>query len=96
VVALAREHRLVVTVEDNGRVGGCGAALMLALSDAGCGRPVRTFGIPQEFLGQAKRAVILDEIGLSAQGLAREITASVAALEAEPAAARQERTPEGR
>ena len=39
------------------------------------------FGIPQQFLQQGKRAVILEEIGLTAQPLAREITARVAALD---------------
>jgi 1-deoxy-D-xylulose-5-phosphate synthase len=82
----------VVSVEDNGRVGGMGAALSQLLADAAVQRPVRIFGIPQEFLAQAKRAVILDEVGLSAQGLAREITATVAALEAETTGAAEERT----
>lgn len=49
--------------------------------------PVSTFGIPQEFLAQAKRAVILEEIGLTAQSLAREITARVSALQSETGAA---------
>ncbi len=84
LVGLARTHRLVVSVEDNGRVGGMGAALLQALSDAGVEVPVRVFGIPQEFLAQAKRDVIFARIGLSAQGLAREITATVAALPLDP------------
>ena len=35
IVDLAREHRLVVSVEDNGRVGGCGAVLLQTLNEAG-------------------------------------------------------------
>ena len=35
IVELAAEHKLVVSVEDNGRVGGCGAVLLQALNDAG-------------------------------------------------------------
>ncbi len=81
LVSLAREHRLVVNVEDSGRVGGCGSALTQVLSDAGVDLPVVVFGIPQQFLAHAKRAVILEEIGLTAQSLAREITARVAALD---------------
>jgi 1-deoxy-D-xylulose-5-phosphate synthase len=73
-----------------------GAALLQAMSDAGVQVPTRVFGIPQEFLDQAKRDAILDEIGLSAQGLAREITAAVAALESPSAAAAEERTPDSR
>ncbi len=64
IVELAREHQLVVSVEDNGRVGGCGAVLLQTLNDAGVDTPFRLHGIPQEFLGHAKRAAILERIGL--------------------------------
>ncbi len=33
IVELARDHRLVVSIEDNGRVGGCGAVLLQTLVD---------------------------------------------------------------
>jgi len=81
LVELAARHRLVVSVEDNGRVGGCGSVLCQAMTDSGVERPTMVFGIPQQFLQQGKRAVILEEIGLTAQPLAREITARVAALD---------------
>jgi 1-deoxy-D-xylulose-5-phosphate synthase len=86
LVAMAREHRLVVSVEDNGRVGGCGAALAQAVRDAGIDVPVETLGLPQRFLEQGRRGDILDSVGLSAQAIAREITAKVvAAIPAEEA-----------
>ncbi len=81
LVELARAHRLVVSVEDSGRVGGSGSVLTQALADAEATVPTMVFGIPQEFLTHAKRPVILDEVGLTAQPLAREITARVAALD---------------
>ena len=80
VVELAREHRLVVSVEDNGRVGGCGAVLLQTLNDAGVRTPFRLHGIPQEFLDHAKRDAILARIGLDAQTIAREIVEDVTAL----------------
>ena len=80
IVELAREHRLVVSVEDNGRVGGCGTALLQALNDAGVDTPFRLHGIPQEFLGHAKRAAILERIGLTPQALALGIVEDVTAL----------------
>ena len=80
LLGLARSHRLVVSVEDNCRVGGCGAMLLQALNDAGVDTPVRVHGIPQEFLAQAKRAVILDRVGLSAQALARGIVEDMSVL----------------
>jgi 1-deoxy-D-xylulose-5-phosphate synthase len=79
VVAMAAEHRLVVTVEDNSRVGGCGVALAQAVRDAGIDVPVETLGLPQRFLEHGRRDEILDAAGLSAQAIAREITAKVVA-----------------
>ena len=85
LIELARDYRLVVTVEDNGRVGGVGSAIAQALRDAGVSTPMRDFGIPQRFLDHAKRAKILSEIGLTGQDLAREIVGIVAALDTQTA-----------
>jgi 1-deoxy-D-xylulose-5-phosphate synthase len=80
LVTAAGQHRLVVTAEDNGRAGGFGDAVARLLRDAGCGTPVRTFGLPQEFLNHGKREEILADAGLDPQHLAREITEAVARL----------------
>jgi len=80
LVDLARDHALVVHLEDNGRVGGAGARLLQELNDAGVTTPFRLHGIPQEFLHHAKRAAILERIGLDAQSLARGIVEDVTAL----------------
>ena len=76
---LARHHRLVVTVEDGGRSGGVGAAVVDALS--GTGVPVRVFALPQEFLPAGTRDDLLVECGLTTQAIARGITETIAALE---------------
>ena len=72
LVELAGEHRLVVSVEDNGVVGGCGSVLLQTLNEARVDTPVRLHGIPQQFLDHAKRAAILEQIGLTPQALARQ------------------------
>jgi 1-deoxy-D-xylulose-5-phosphate synthase len=74
LVELAGDFQLVATIEDNGRAGGCGAMIAQAVRDAGIDTPIRDFGIPQEFLQHAKRPAVLQEIGLTGQELAREIT----------------------
>jgi 1-deoxy-D-xylulose-5-phosphate synthase len=84
LVGLAREHRLVVTIEDNGRVGGAGAALLQLLSDEGVTTPFSLHGIPQEFLQHAERQAILDRIGLNAQTIARGVVERLAAEGHEP------------
>src|SRR4051794_15876594 len=79
LVELAAEYRIVVSVEDNIRVGGCGTALAQAMRDAGVDVPVETLGLPRRFLEHGRRDDILDSVGLSAQAIAREITAKVSA-----------------
>jgi 1-deoxy-D-xylulose-5-phosphate synthase len=81
LVELAREHRLVVSVEDNGVVGGCGSVLLQTLNEERVETPVRVHGIPQRFLDHAKRAKILEEIGLTPQPLARQIVEDMSALQ---------------
>ncbi|WP_084713581.1 1-deoxy-D-xylulose-5-phosphate synthase [Streptacidiphilus rugosus] len=77
---LAARHRLVVTVEDSGRVGGVGAAVAQALRDADLDLPTRELGIPQRFLDHAARGEILDEIGLTGPGIAAQTAAFAKAL----------------
>jgi 1-deoxy-D-xylulose-5-phosphate synthase len=74
----ARSYGLVVTVEDNGRVGGFGDAVARLLRDEDVDTPVRTFGLPQEFLEHGERADLLDDAGLAPQHIARIITELVA------------------
>jgi 1-deoxy-D-xylulose-5-phosphate synthase len=79
---LAAEHRVVVTVEDNGRVGGVGATIGQALRDAGVDVPLRDFGIPQEFLDHASRNEILEQIGLTGPAIAERVAGVVAKVTA--------------
>ncbi|KAA1416345.1 1-deoxy-D-xylulose-5-phosphate synthase [Nocardioides humilatus] len=81
LIDLARDHRLVVTIEDNGVIGGVGAVLLQTLSAAHVDTPVRVHGIPQEFLDHAKRNVILERIGLSAQSIAFDVLHEIASAD---------------
>jgi 1-deoxy-D-xylulose-5-phosphate synthase len=78
LVELARAHRLVIALEDGCRSGGVGAAVADALAPQGV--PVRVIALPQEFLPAGTRTELLDELGLSAQAVARGVTEMVAAL----------------
>ncbi|MFF8290152.1 1-deoxy-D-xylulose-5-phosphate synthase [Streptomyces sp. NPDC016309] len=78
---LAARHRVVVTVEDNGRVGGVGCAVAQALRDAGVDVPLRDFGIPPRFLDHASRKEVMAEIGLTAPDIARQVTGLVSTLD---------------
>jgi 1-deoxy-D-xylulose-5-phosphate synthase len=69
--ALASDHDLVITIEDNGVIGGYGSRLAQELRSAGVDTALREFGIPQEFLPHGGRAELLKEIGLTPQHIAR-------------------------
>jgi 1-deoxy-D-xylulose-5-phosphate synthase len=71
LIALAVDHDLVITIEDNVVVGGWGARLTQELHSAGVDTPVREFGIPQEFLPHGGRSELLKEVGLTPQNIAR-------------------------
>jgi 1-deoxy-D-xylulose-5-phosphate synthase len=75
LVELAARHALVVTVEDNGRAGGAGAAIAQALRDAGVATPLANAGLAQEFIAHGSRPQILAAAGLTAPGLITSITA---------------------
>ncbi|NUK44164.1 1-deoxy-D-xylulose-5-phosphate synthase [Streptomyces lunaelactis] len=78
---LAAQHRLVAVVEDNSRNGGGGLAVGQALRDADVDVPLRTFGIPEQFLAHAKRGEVLADIGLTPVEIAGRISASMAVKE---------------
>jgi 1-deoxy-D-xylulose-5-phosphate synthase len=83
IETLAAEHRLVVTVEDGGRSGGVGAAVVDRLSGTGVG--VHVLALPQQFLEPASRGELLAELGLTGQAVARGITELIARRSTEPA-----------
>ena len=82
LVRLADEHELVVTIEDNGVVGGCGTRLAQEMRLAEVGTPLREFGIPQQFLDHGSRAELLAEVGLSPQAIARYAVEAIARVDA--------------
>jgi 1-deoxy-D-xylulose-5-phosphate synthase len=86
LVDLAAQHRFVLTVEDNGRVGGVGSVFAQQLRDAGVRTPLHDAGLPQRFLDHGSRAAVLADAGLTAQELARRVVEQVARLDHEPAA----------
>ncbi|MBW0018396.1 MAG: 1-deoxy-D-xylulose-5-phosphate synthase [Mycobacterium sp.] len=77
---LAVQHKLLVTLEDNGVNGGVGSAVSAALRRAEIDVPCRDVGLPQTFYEHASRPELLADRGLTDQDVARRITGWVAAL----------------
>lgn len=77
VIELAREHRLLVSIEDGIRVGGIGTRIRQDLREAGVDTAVTELGLPDQFLDHATRAQILEDVGLTPQHIARDVVAQV-------------------
>jgi 1-deoxy-D-xylulose-5-phosphate synthase len=77
IIEIARDYRLVVTIEDGIRVGGIGTRIRQELRAAGVDTAVDELGLPDEFLEHGERAEILTDVGLSDQRIARDIVAQV-------------------
>jgi 1-deoxy-D-xylulose-5-phosphate synthase len=77
IIAMARDHRIVISIEDGIRVGGVGTRIRQELRAAGVDTAVDEIGLPDEFLDHAERSQILTEVGLTSQTIARNVVAQV-------------------
>ena len=73
VLRLAREHALLVTVEENVIQGGAGSAVSECLARHGVTVSVLHLGLPDTFIEQGEPAKLLAECGLDAEGLLRSV-----------------------
>ncbi len=74
VLRLAREHDLLVTVEENTIQGGAGSAVAECLLRHGVMVPLLQLGLPDSFLEQGEPAKMLAACGLDAAGIAASIS----------------------
>ncbi len=73
LVTMARRYKSVVVLEDGIRHGGIASSLSELFRDARLEVPIHSIGVPLEFIEHSKRAEILDDLGITAQQIAREI-----------------------
>ena len=73
VMRLAREHELLVTVEENTVQGGAGSAVAECLLRQGLNVPVLQLGLPDRFIEQGDHAQMLAACGLDANSLILKI-----------------------
>jgi 1-deoxy-D-xylulose-5-phosphate synthase len=69
VLRLAREHALLVTVEENTVQGGAGSAVAECLQQHGVVIPLLQLGLPDRFIEQGEHTQMLADCGLDAKGL---------------------------
>ena len=69
ILDMAREHELIVTVEENAVMGGAGDAVVEVMSENGVKTPVILYGLPDLHLTHGSREDMLEEAGLTSEGL---------------------------
>jgi 1-deoxy-D-xylulose-5-phosphate synthase len=79
---LAREHDLVVTIEENVLSGGFGSAVLEHLEDAFADAPaerarVLRVGLPDRYVTHGKPALLRAEVGLTGESLAERVLAAL-------------------
>ncbi|HUR41708.1 MAG TPA: 1-deoxy-D-xylulose-5-phosphate synthase [Verrucomicrobiae bacterium] len=73
ILEMANETDLVVTVEDNARLGGAGSAVNEVLVAQHQAVPVLNLGLPDHFIEHGTREELLAQCGLDAPGILRSI-----------------------
>ena len=73
VLELAREHSLLVSIEENALIGGAGAELARVLDEAGSPTRFLRLGLPDRFIEHGDQARLLADAGLDKDGIIRTI-----------------------
>ncbi|MBQ0759918.1 MAG: 1-deoxy-D-xylulose-5-phosphate synthase [Zhongshania sp.] len=78
--ALADDHTLLVTIEENVIAGGAGSAVCEYLNQQGRWLPVLQLGLPDQFIDHGKHQQLLSDIGLDSAGILDRIRRRAAAI----------------
>ena len=70
IIKTVENHQIVITVEDHAEVGGFGSAILELLVDNGVNtKNIHKMGIPDRFIEQGSRDLILKILNLDAEGI---------------------------
>ena len=75
IIELAREHSLLISVEENSLIGGAGAEVARVLHDTASPAQFVRMGLPDRFIDHGDQALLLAEIGLDKDGIVRAVRA---------------------
>ncbi|MBP7490360.1 1-deoxy-D-xylulose-5-phosphate synthase [Azospira sp. APE16] len=70
---LARNHELLVSVEENALIGGAGSEVARALEEMGLTVPLLRLGLPDHFIDHGDQNLLLAELGLDVDGIVRQV-----------------------
>ena len=75
LITMARRYKSVVVLEDGIKHAGIASSISEQFREAGLSTAIHSIGIPLEFIEHSKRSEILDDLGISAQKISRDIVA---------------------
>jgi 1-deoxy-D-xylulose-5-phosphate synthase len=78
ILAIAQKVGRVVTIEEAVLAGGFGSAVLEALGDGGVTVPVLRLGVPDTLVPHGTRGQLLEQLGLTPEGIARSVSAWIA------------------
>lgn len=74
LINLARNHKIILTLEENATAGGFGSAVLEILAQQGItGVRVKLLGIPDCFITQGVSEILLSQCGLDVEGIIRSV-----------------------
>ena len=71
IIELAREHSLLISVEENALIGGAGAEVARVLEEINSPTQFVRMGLPDHFIDHGDQALLLVEVGLDQAGIIR-------------------------
>jgi 1-deoxy-D-xylulose-5-phosphate synthase len=73
LVTMADRYKSVVVLEDGIKHGGIASSISEQFREAGLNVAIHSIGIPLEFIEHSKRSEILEDLGITAQKISRDI-----------------------
>ena len=73
IVELAREHSLLVSIEENAIIGGAGSEVARVLEEIKHSAQFIRMGLPDRFIDHGDQSLLLSEIGLDKEGIIRTV-----------------------
>ena len=73
LVTMADRYKSVVVLEDGIKHGGIASAISEQFREAGLNVAIHSIGVPLEFIEHSKRSEILEDLGITAQKISRDI-----------------------
>ena len=73
IIELAREHSLLISIEENALIGGAGSEVARVLDEITHSAQFVRMGLPDHFIDHGDQALLLAEVGLDKDGIVRMV-----------------------